>query len=51
MQTLSTLSIALVMALAFGGPVVFTSAPAHAGDEFNRGWECVWAGREDGCPW
>ncbi len=30
MKTLTTLSIALVMAFAFSGPVMFTSTPAHA---------------------
>ncbi|MEG9862865.1 MAG: hypothetical protein V6Z81_10345 [Parvularculales bacterium] len=32
MKPLTMLSTALVMALALGGPVAFTSAPAHAGD-------------------
>ncbi|MEG9862334.1 MAG: hypothetical protein V6Z81_07520 [Parvularculales bacterium] len=30
MKTLTTLSIALVMAFAISGPVSFTSTPAHA---------------------
>ncbi|MEG9862930.1 MAG: hypothetical protein V6Z81_10675 [Parvularculales bacterium] len=37
MKTISTLSMALVMAFAFGGPAAFTVAPAHAGDVM----ECI----------
>lgn len=39
MKTLKTLSIAMVMAFAFSGPVAFTTS-AHAGD----GWDC-WVDR------
>lgn len=41
MKTLTTLSIAIAMAFAFSGPVVFTASSAHAGD-----WDlglCDWA--------
>ncbi len=39
MKTPSTLSLALVMALVFCGPVVFSAPPARAGDS----WDCFWS--------
>ncbi|MEG9861848.1 MAG: hypothetical protein V6Z81_05015 [Parvularculales bacterium] len=35
MKNLTILSMALVMAFAFSGPVIFTAAPANAGDWYN----------------
>ncbi|MEG9861364.1 MAG: hypothetical protein V6Z81_02510 [Parvularculales bacterium] len=48
MKTLTTLSIALVMALALSGPVFYTSTPAHAQSwaDYNFCW--IWGcGDED----
>ncbi|MEG9862926.1 MAG: hypothetical protein V6Z81_10655 [Parvularculales bacterium] len=42
MNTLTTLSIAIVMAFAF-------SAPAHAGDEIKNWWNCS-TGNVIECP-
>ncbi|MEG9862743.1 MAG: hypothetical protein V6Z81_09725 [Parvularculales bacterium] len=38
MNTLTTLSIALFMAFAFGGLVAFTSTDAHAGEDYEPWW-------------